>query len=79
MNSDKVILKKDLRMLDYQYHDGDIFTIIGDSYLRGWDLRHDKTGNVIYECRFLQKDFEYYSIKDDRRDKLNKIDGKLSI
>ena len=75
MNPDKVILKEDL-FFHVLYKKGDIFTIIDSSY-RGWDLEHDKTGNKIYECLFIQNIFEHYDIKKDRRDKLNKINEKI--
>lgn len=69
---DKVKLKEDW-FFRVQYEKGEIFTIIGSSQ-RGWDIKNDKTGRIIYECYHVQDKFEEYSIKDDRKKKLNKID-----
>jgi len=74
MNSKKVILREDF-FFNFQYRKGDIFTIIGEDDIRGWDLQHNKTGKIIYECRFIHKLFDYYSIKEWRRDKLKKINN----
>lgn len=78
-NHDVVILKENLSLNAVQYSKGDIFTIIGEDSLRGWNLRHNKTGNKIYECRFIRDLFEYSDIKKERKVKLNKINGNTII
>jgi len=74
VNPDKVILKEDL-FYHYQYHKGDIFTIVDDDNWRGWNIKHDKTGNMIYECRFIHDLFDSYNIKEERKDKLKRINN----
>ena len=76
--NDIIILKEDLTINSFQYKKGDMFTIIGMDSHRGWDIKHNKTGNMIYECRFIQHSFEYYDIKEERKDKLNQINGNTT-
>jgi len=68
----KVYLKEDW-FFRVNYKKGDVFTIIGDDPMRGWDLQHDKTGNKIYETRFSSDKFEMYSLKQERWDKLKSL------
>ena len=70
-NGDKVILKEDL-FFHVNYPKGEIFTIIGGS-MRGWDIKCDRTGRIIYECLMIHGKFENYSIKQERKEKLKKL------
>lgn len=72
MIQNKIVLKNDLSFNGYNYLKGDIFTIIGSSF-RGWDIQHDISGNIIYECLFIHGEFEELCIKEERKEKLKKI------
>jgi hypothetical protein len=74
MKCNKVILKEDF-FFHVQYRKGEIFTIVGEDSIRGWDLKHDKTGKIIYECRFIHDLFDSYNIKEERKDKLKRINN----
>lgn len=72
MKGGRLILKEDYFFYQ-QYKKGDIFHIIGEDDMRGWDIKHEKTGGEIHECRFIHDKFEKFSIKDERKQKINKI------
>lgn len=72
MRSNKVILKEDY-FFHEQYYKGDIFIIVGEDSIRGLDLKCERNGRIIYECRFIHEKFSYYDIKQERKEKLTKI------
>ena len=69
---DTVILIDDIKMFNRIYKKGHIFKICGDSGFRGWDLI-DKDNNRIYETLFISDRYILYNIRQERKDKLNKI------
>ncbi len=73
---DKVILTKDIVMWKTTYKKGHIFTIYNDSGFRGWDLI-DADGNKIDETLFVQDSYELYNIREERKEKLNRINSKI--
>lgn len=68
----KIVLREDWSFNNVQYYKGDVFKIIGDSF-RGWDLQSERTKNKIYECLFVHDKFDYYNIKQERKEKLLNI------
>jgi hypothetical protein len=52
---DRVVLGEKVEMSYITYYPGHVFTIIGDSGFRGWDLEDDN-GNMLYETRFVKFD-----------------------
>jgi len=72
---DIIVVIKEFEFNNRQYKVGDKFKIVGDSGFRGWDIL-DMNGNMIYETAMMSENFEELSIKDLRKQKLDKIEGK---
>lgn len=71
MIGDKIKLGEEIESDGIKFKKGHIFKVIGESH-RGLDIEDDQ-GNKIYECRFIQHTFILYTLKEERKDKLNKI------
>lgn len=65
---DRVVLKEKVEMSYITYYPGHVFTIIGDSGFRGWNLEDDD-GNMLYETRFVKFD----NITEIRDKKINDL------
>ena len=72
---DKVVITKDFVFNKKQYKVGDIFTIISDSGMRGWDIQ-DKDGNIIYETMMISDHYIPIPLKELRKEKLNEIERR---
>lgn len=71
----KVRLTEDIEMFFGKvYKAGEIFTVYGSSY-RGWDLVNDK-GEKIDETQFVSNKYELYNVKEERKEKLLKINDR---
>lgn len=64
-----VVLLEDFDFNGKTYHPGHKWKIINTSY-RGWDIEDD-AGNRIYECLFIQANFEY--LRELREEKLKEL------
>jgi len=70
----KIKLGKDIRIRDRTFKKGHIFTIFNESF-RGLDIV-DNEDNRIYECRFIQQYFIPYNIKEERKEKIEKLNDE---
>lgn len=70
----RVKLTEDISLFNKQFKKGHIFTIYGSSY-RGWDLIDDD-GNKMDECLFIHDKLELLNIKEERLQKIKKINSK---
>lgn len=65
---DRVYIDQDVELHDRIFKSGHQFTIVGEDYLRGFDLKDDD-GNMLCETRFVKlKD-----ISESRDHKINII------
>lgn len=71
---DNVRITEDINLFNKIFKKGHKFKIYGSSY-RGWDLIDDD-GNKIDECLFIHDKLELCSIKEERLQKLKKINFK---
>lgn len=67
----KVILIEDIERFPKTYIAGEIFNVYGESY-RGFDLVNDD-GEKIDETLFVQYKYKLYNIKEQRLEKILKI------
>lgn len=69
----RVKINEDISLFNKVFKKGHIFTIYGSSY-RGWDLIDDN-GNKMDECLFIHDKLELFNIKEERLQKLKKINS----
>ena len=73
---DKVIVTDGFFFNSRRYNVGDIFTIVGNSGYRGWNIE-DENGNIIYETVMLSINYKELTIKELRNMKLDNINKNI--
>jgi hypothetical protein len=73
MKGQRVVFLEDYEFNGKLYKKGHQFTITGDDYMRGLDLKDDE-GNCICETRFISHKYELISrLRDDKLKELGLI------